>query len=133
MVKKILIAILLLALIGAGAVYYVWNKPHRDVNKEKGIVVSADSLSKLYNGNEKAADSAFLNKAIEVSGTVVKIDSNSDGGIMVILETHDPLAEVQCAMRDKGTVVAAGQKVVVKGFCSGLIFTNVSLTDCVIK
>jgi hypothetical protein len=133
MIKKILIAISLLALIGVGTGIYVWYKPHKKVEDVKGISVTAESLSKEYNANEKEADTKYLNKAIEVSGRIGEIDKNQDGGIMVVLKTGDPMAGVQCAMRDKNVSVATGQDVTIKGFCSGNGITGVSLTDCVIK
>jgi len=35
--------------------YYIWNKPHRDVNKEKGISISAIALFDSFYNNEKIA------------------------------------------------------------------------------
>ncbi len=133
MFKKFLVGGILLILIGVAAGIYVWFKPHPKVENAQGILITADSLSLVYGKNEKAADSMFLKKAIEVSGTINEIDTNQDGGIMVILQTGDPMAGVQCTMRDKGTTAVKGQKVVIKGFCSGNGLTGVSLTDCVIK
>jgi len=133
MVKKILIGIFVLALIGVCTGVYLWNKPHEKVEDAKGITTTAAALSKAYAANEQQADATYLNKAIEVSGTVGEVDNNQDGGIMVVLQTEDPMAGVQCAMRDKGTAAAKGQAIVIKGFCSGNGITGVSLTDCVIK
>jgi len=101
--------------------------------RRKGLIIAADVLAKEYNTDEKAADTKYLNKAIEVSGTVIEVEHNQDGGAMVILQTGDPETSVQCTMRDKGASPAKGQKVVIKGFCSGSIMGSVLLTDCVIK
>lgn len=133
MIKKFLIAIGLLVLIGICTGIYMWNKPHKKVEDAKGISITAEALSNEYNKDEKAADVKYLNKAIEVSGTISEIDKNQDGGLMVILQTADPMAGVQCTLRDKAAVVAKGQNIVIKGFCSGNGITGVSLTDCVIK
>jgi hypothetical protein len=133
MIKNILIAISVLVLIGICTGVYMWNKPHKKVEDAKGISITAEALSQEYNKDEKAADTKYLNKAIEVSGTVNETDKNQDGGMMVILQTGDPMAGVQCTMRDKGAAVVKGQQIVIKGFCSGNGITGVSLTDCVIK
>ncbi len=61
--------LLLLGLIGVGTGIYLWNKPHEKVEDAKGIVVTAAALSKEYNTDEKKADTKYLNKAIEVSGS----------------------------------------------------------------
>jgi hypothetical protein len=108
----------------------LWNKPHIKAEDVKGIKIDAFGLAKEYNVNEKAADAKYLNKVIEVSGTVTEVDSNQDGGIMVILQTADPTAGVQCSMRDKGLNISKGP-VTIKGFCSGNGITGVSLTGCI--
>jgi hypothetical protein len=109
-----------------------YKKPET-VDDKKGIVIDAAALSGAYTSNEKTADSLYLNKVIEVTGTVSETEQNQDGGLMVILKTDDPVVGVQCALRDKGATVAVGQTVTVKGFCSGNGITGVSLTDCILK
>ncbi len=132
MVKKILISALILAAIGVCTGIYLWNKPHEKVEDVKGISVDAKILAHEYTADEKAADAKYLNKAIEVSGTIMEIDNNQDGGTMLVLQTDDPAAGVQCAMREKGLKLSKGH-ITVKGFCSGNSITGVSLTDCVVK
>ena len=132
MMKKILITALIFALIGVGTAFYLWNKPHKKVENAQGISIDAKVLAREYSADEKATDAKYLNKAIEVSGTIMELDKNQDGGLMVILQTDDPAAGVQCAMRDKGLNLSKGH-IVIKGFCSGNGITGVSLTDCVIK
>lgn len=131
--KKILIAVAVLILIGVCTGVYMWNKPHKKVENAKGIDITADQLSKEYNADEKSADAKYLNKAIEVSGKVSETDNNQDGGVMIVLQTDNPMNSVQCAMRDKGVTATKGQSVTIKGFCSGNGITGVSLTSCVIK
>lgn len=134
MIKKILLFILLLVLVGVGLGIYEWNKKAVKVEDMKGIVsLSAISLSKEYAANEKNADAKYLNKPIEVSGTVSEIDSNQDGGVMIVLQTDDPTAGIQCALRDKGITANKGQQITIKGKCSGNGITGVSLTECVIN
>lgn len=136
MSKKLWIVVIVLALLGGGgygAWWYVWNKPHAKVEDAKGITVTAQALAKEYTADEKTADTKYLNKAIEVSGTVSETEKNQDGGLMVVLQTDDPTAGVQCTMRDKNATANKGQTVTIKGFCSGNGITGVSLTDCIIK
>jgi len=133
MLKKILIALFIFIIIGAGTAIYLWNKPHTKVEDVMGININAPELAKQYQANEKAADTKYLNKVMEVSGTVSETDKNQDGGTMIVLETGDPIAVIQCGMREKAITAAKGQKVVIKGFCSGNGITGVTLTDCIIK
>jgi hypothetical protein len=133
MIKKILGIIVILAVIGGGIGWYEWHKSFTKAEDVKGISIAADKLSKEYGANEKAADSLYLNKVIEVSGAISEIDTNQDGHLMIILQTGDPMAGVQCTMRDKGTVAAKGSNITIKGYCSGNGITGVSLTQCAIK
>ncbi|MES2701460.1 MAG: hypothetical protein V4649_02420 [Bacteroidota bacterium] len=131
MIKKILLAILILGAISAAIGVYQWNKPHEKVEDMKGVAVTAVTLSKEYTENEQAADNKYLNKAIEVSGTVSEVNTNQDGGLMVVLDSGDPMTGVQCTMREKGASIAKGQNIKLKGKCSGNGITGVSLTDCI--
>jgi hypothetical protein len=132
-IKRILIIVFIVAAVGLAIGIYQWNKPHSKVENAKSIVVTANGLSKDYIADEKGANVKYLNKAIEVSGVVSEVDKNQDGGLMLVLQTDDPVAGIQCSMRDKGATATKGQNVVIKGFCSGSDIAGVSLTDCVIK
>ncbi len=133
MVKKILLFALVAILIGVGTGIYLWTLPEKKVENSVGMDISAAALAKEYAANEAAANTKYLNKAIKVTGVVKETEKNSEGGIMVILDTGDPMADVQCALRDKNVSPAVGQSVVIKGFCSGSGITGVSLTACVIS
>jgi uncharacterized protein YxeA len=132
-IKKIIISVLLLATIGVGTGVYMWYKPHQKVENQLAIAVSADKLATDYTANEKAADAAYLNKAIQVKGTVKETETNADGGLMVVLRTSDAMIDIQCTMRDIGVQVAPDTELTLVGFCSGSGITGVSLTDCVLK
>lgn len=132
MLKKIIIAVLLLGAIGVGTGIYMWNKKPETVDNKKGVAITATDLAAAYTANEETANTQYLNKVIEVNGIIGETEQNQDGGSMIILQTGDPMAEVQCAMREKGVTVAKGASVTIKGFCSGSGMTGVSLTDCII-
>ncbi len=131
--KKIAGVLLVAGLIGGGAGYYMWNKPHPKAENATAIVFKADDLFKEYNKDEKAADAKYLNKVIEVTGSVTESEKNQDGGVMAVLGTSDPSAGIQCAMREKNITLDKGKELTIRGFCTGNGITGVSLTDCVIK
>ena len=132
-VKKASFTIFILILIGGGTIIYLWNKPHKKAENVKSINITAAALAKEYRASEENADTKYLNKAIDVSGTISEVDKNQDGGIMIILQTDDPSAGIGCALRDKGANPIKGQNIEIIGFCSGNSITGVSLTDCIIK
>jgi hypothetical protein len=128
-----LVVLVLLGSVGAFIGYRMYNKPHPNVAAMKAdVTFTAAALAKEYGADEKAADAKYLNKIIEVSGTISEVQDNQDGGKMVILATEDPAQGVQCSMIDKSAKYTVGQQVTVKGKCSGQLM-GVSLTECSIK
>ncbi|MEZ5016947.1 MAG: hypothetical protein R2800_07830 [Flavipsychrobacter sp.] len=133
MLKKIIIVLLLLAVVGGGVAYFMWNKPHQKAEDIKGIEVTVSQVANDFSTDQKKAEAKYLDKVIEVAGTVNEVNQNQDGQLLVILGGEDPTASVQCSMRDKGVAVKEGDKITVKGFCAGLsLFEDVMLTDCVL-
>ncbi|HNE30452.1 MAG TPA: hypothetical protein PLW66_14865, partial [Saprospiraceae bacterium] len=68
--KKVILAVLALALVGAGVGYYLWNKPHQDIAASKtDVAIDAKQLFDEFNNDETAATAKYLDKMIAVSGT----------------------------------------------------------------
>ncbi|PZF70795.1 OB-fold protein [Taibaiella soli] len=130
--KNILLVLLGIVVIVIIVGVRMWNKPHPKAEDAKGIPVTAVALFKDYSTDENAANTKYLNKVLEVNGTVASIDTNQEGGIAVILASDDIMSGVMCTMRDKNQTVAKGNTVTLKGFCSGFV-SDVKLTDCVVK
>ena len=132
-VRNILLIIIAAVLIAGGFAYKMWTKPRQKAEDIKGLSITAIDLGKAFNTDEHKADSLYLNKAIEVSGTISATDKNQDGGTMILLDTGNPDLPVQCTMREKNITAANGKIVTIKGFCSGSNITGVLLTDCILK
>ena len=132
MVKKIILAVVVIAIIGVCTGVYMWNKKPPKAEDSKGIVTSAIGITKEYTADEKKADAAYLNKVLELSGTVAEVTKNQDGATVVNLETGDPMAAAQCTMREPNVQVTKGQNIVIKGFCKGNNM-GVVITDCILK
>ena len=113
--------------------YRVWNKPHSKVEDAEGVKITADALSKAFAADENKANQQYLNKAIEVTGSVSEVIENQDGGTMLGLQTDDPMMGIPCTMREGTGPAEIGKTVTIKGFCSGSGITGVSLTDCILK
>lgn len=131
--RKILLGVLGLFVIGAAVAVILWNKPHAKVEDQQSTAITAVALKQAYEKDEAAANKLYLNKVLEVSGTVSGLDKNQDGGSMLLLDTGDPSDEIQCTLRDKGAQAAKGAAVRVKGFCTGSNLLGITLTDCVIS
>ena len=130
--KLILFSLLGILLIGLGAFFYVFNKPHRDVESEQGIQVSATKIFADYQMDEQAANKIYLDKALEVQGVISEVKTNQEGKPVVVLKSSDPFFGVVCTLKENKASVKSGEQVVVKGFCSGFS-SDVVLRDCIIQ
>jgi hypothetical protein len=108
-------------LAAAGVVYYVYNKPHRDVSSEKGVQLSAQNLYDAFRTNENDANKLYLDKAIELTGEVADVSTNQDGKTVVNFKTSDPLVVINCTFRDNPGELKPGQTITFKGICTGYI------------
>lgn len=131
--RTILLVLLAGLIIAAAIGYREWTKPRTRAEDVKGIAITAVDLGKAYSADEQKANGKYLNKVIEVNGTISEVDKNQDGGIVILLTSNDPDIPVQCTMREKNVAVEKGKTVTVKGFCSGSSITGILLTDCIVK
>lgn len=120
--KKILltaIAIIIAAVFGVA--YYEYNKPVEDVAALTGQHVNATDLFKDYSLNEQAANKAYLNKALEVSGKVLEVKQNLNAPSQIILDAGDPMFGIACTMDKSLKKVKPGDTVTIKGICTGYL------------
>jgi len=126
------IIILIIFIVGSFTVgYIIWNKPQRKVENEKGIEVTSAQLVKDYQANEAEANKKYLDKAIQVSGTVSDIKNDQDGNSTIMLASDDVFAGVLCTLKEKPVKVTSGATITIKGICSGML-SDVRLREAVI-
>ena len=118
----LLIAIVLIICAGAGFAYYEYNKPPLTAAEMSAVPVSAVDLFKNYATNEQQANQFYLNKALQVSGTVidVKQDSSSQSS-QIILDGGDPMFGVACTLDAVQQPVKPGDHITIKGICTGFL------------
>jgi hypothetical protein len=132
--KKILLSLLAVGLIGAAYGYYLWNKPHEDMGAAKAAVtLSAAQLLGEYTTDETAANGKYLGQTIAVNGTV-KESAEEGGTVKVMLDAGDENFGVYCtldsAFQHPRKVFPVGESVTLKGKCDG-INLDVQLSRCV--
>jgi hypothetical protein len=119
---KVLLTIAAIGLIaGLLMVFWIFNKPHRDVAKEKGIALSAQQVYDAFRTNEASANSKYLDKAIELTGTVADVSTNQEGQKVVNFSTNDPLVMINCTFKTDPGNLKAGDTITFKGICTGYI------------
>lgn len=123
-----------------GTVYYVFNKPHRNVEKEKpAYTLTATELFADFSEDEQAGYEKYGDKVIEVSGEIVEINEGEKQQLTIVL--GDVLEGVSCAIadeemqenKDKVSGLSTGDNVTLKGKCDGMdMIMGVVLTRCFI-
>ncbi len=127
--KKILKigAILLVVglLTGSGVVYYMLNKPHRDIQSAKtDYTVTSTQIVKEYLENNSAANEKYLSddgdsKILEITGTVSKISEDFNGLAVVLLKNENDQAGVNCSFTEetnqRAKTLSIGQTATIKG------------------
>ena len=130
-IKTVLIVLALLAAGGAATGYYLWNKPHRNVDAAQAdFSVEATDLFAQYASDETGANPKYLDKIITVCGIVDDV-TNEAGSVKVQLIGGGELGGVSCEMQAGSTLVPPkGSRVCVKGICTGYLM-DVVLSRCV--
>src|SRR5690606_41462662 len=87
MIKKILGGIFVVLLLGIGAVYFVFNKPHPSVDKPD-MLVSASELIMAFEEDERAANGKYVGKVLEVSGTIAEVIEKQNRFVLLLGDTY---------------------------------------------
>lgn len=131
--KNIIIAILVLGIIGLFVAYKIYNKPHINVSKAKSdLTLTADTIINDFSSDENVANSKYLEKIIEVKGTISEVKNEKGKGI-VTLKTNDDFGSVICHLSADATKnissLKEGQTITLKGICTGYLM-DVILVKC---
>ena len=133
--KKYLFSFGIIGLIGLVVGLIIYNKPHKDIKSSAAdLQIEASQLLSQFEENESNANTKYLDKLIEVSGSIRETSTDEDGNINVILESENPLSGVICQLDNltehKNTSFKPGEKVAFKGLCTGMLI-DVVLVRCV--
>lgn len=128
--KTLIIVALLIGAIG----YYYYNRTTSSLeNTTPDFVLSADDIFSEFEKNEVDANKKFLDKVIEVSGTVQSFSNENLADRNVTLQTESGMFGVICKLDstyDAKYTVAEGNKIKIKGVCTGMLM-DVVLIRCI--
>ncbi len=123
-----ILAIIILIIV----VKWIFQPASKSVQKEEAeFMFGASALVNEFIIDEQMANSLYLDKIIQVSGT---IDNIADDGSVVVVSLKDPEGSsgVLCSF-DKSSLsvekLTLGNKLTVKGICTGYLL-DVVLTKC---
>lgn len=144
--KKILltaaIVIAVVAIAGTIYAYKEYNRKGVDIADAKATYSNTSSeLIEAFTSDEKSSNAKYLSKVVEITGEVKKIDTDEKGFPTLILGEANSMSSVRCSLDSLYTNSAAniivGQKISVKGICTGFIAdemgigSDVILTHCI--
>ncbi|RNL87851.1 hypothetical protein ED312_09485 [Sinomicrobium pectinilyticum] len=123
-------------LIGAVIFMKQYNKPHTDVHSaDPDYTLTATSLLEVFKTDETSANSLYLDKILQVEG-VIKDISAVDGNSIITLGVENSGESIICNMypteNKKVLGLHKGQKITVKGICTGFLL-DVILVRAVIS
>ncbi len=135
--KKIVLLILGLAILGGIYGYFQWNKPHQDIAASKeDLRIKSNDLLIAFENDETKANELYLDKLIIVNGVIKELEKNEMGETTVILATENDMSSIICNLdplvKHNSKSLKVGQSVNLKGLCSGYLM-DVVLDRCVIK
>jgi hypothetical protein len=136
MSSKNLITSLIVAVALSGAAYLVYQyleNRKSSVNVDGSI--DAKVLYEEFRANQAAAFAKYSDKPIKIKGVVAT--QNKEGGTIVInLDTENALDAVACGLdvsvAHEKVNFEAGEEVIFKGICNGIIENEVRISNCVL-
>lgn len=136
--KKIILSVLVLALIGAAGTYYyafVYSKNRKfDMVNAEAMTIDASTLVKAFQDNETEANKNYLDKVLSIDGTVSATDQTQTGERTLTLSSEDPFAGVMITLDStEAASVNVNDKVKVKGFCKGFLSDVVITNGIIVK
>src|SRR5690606_11904509 len=98
------------------------------------FVVAAPAFFSEFELDETAANLKYLDKVIEISGSVRSFSKDEEGIVSITLGTDNELSGVICQLDQltthKRTTFESGEAVKFKGICTGMLM-DVVLVRCV--
>jgi len=129
--------LILLFIVILGCVFiavYLFNLQDKDLQKVKpDIEVTANDLLNAFEANEAEADSIYLNKVIDVAGTVASVSFGENNSVNVSLKTENPLSTIICTFNStpEKFELNPDDNVTIRGELTGFLM-DVLLNNCVI-
>lgn len=118
--KKIVIFFLAFIIIAGVVGYYFYDKGPVNVKNAAGKKTNAATLYQSFLKDSTAAKKIYLNNILEVSGKVMKVSKNQENQVIVMLQTNEAGAYVNCTMEEEVTGLVENKQATLKGICTGM-------------
>ncbi len=119
--KKNIVFFILAIIIIAGAIgFYLFNKGPVNVKNAQAVKVDAAILYQAFLKDSVQGRQTYANKILEVTGMVTKVSKNQQNQVIVMLQTNEGGAYINCTMEDEAVSLTENQQAVLKGICTGM-------------
>ena len=133
-IKVALFFVTFIALAAILAALYMFNLKHTDMAKAKpDYVISATDLQKAFEDDETVASKKYINKILEVNGTILSSKLSENNAVNITLATGNDFSSVICTFPAvKDTInMSLGKEITLRGECSGFLM-DVLLNNCAV-
>jgi hypothetical protein len=111
------IAIVVIA--GAGFAWWVYHKPHRNINNEIAVKSETNALLDAFKQNEKTASTQYTDKVLELSGIVKEASKNDAGNWVINIENDAQTGSITVAFSALQDQLQPFDSIAYKGICAG--------------
>jgi len=131
MLRKIIIGLGVVAVMLMVVTYFIYNKPHRSVDKAD-TSVDAVALVAAFVKNEEEANKNYLDKVVEVKGKVKEV-TKKENAYVILLGDDASMSSVNCTLDHGQDALASrlkpGDETVIRGHCTGYLL-DVVIINC---
>jgi hypothetical protein len=117
--KYILGFIVIVVIAGAGFAWWVYHKPHRNINDEIAVKTETNALIDAFKQNEKTASAQYNDKVLELSGIVKDASKNDAGNWVINIENDAQTGSITVAFSALQNTVQPFDSISYKGICAG--------------
>jgi hypothetical protein len=118
--KRNIIIFFLVVIIGGAVGFYFYNKGPVNVKNTAAVKTEATALYQFFLKDSAAAKKTYLDNVLEVSGLVMKVSKNQENQVIVMLQTNEAGAYVNCTMEEEMAGLVENKQATLKGICTGM-------------
>ena len=111
--------IALIGILGGGFAWWVYNKPHRNINNELAVNVPVNVLLDAFKQNEKTASTQYNDKVLALSGIVKEASKNDAGNWVATIEIGTDNGSITVAFSALQDSIQPFDSIAYKGICAG--------------
>ena len=111
--------LILVAIAAGGFAWWIFHKPHRNINTEIAVTIGTNDLLDAFKKNEKTASTKYTNKVLELTGIVKEASKNDAGNWVINIENSTQTGSITVAFSALKDTIQAFDSIAYKGICAG--------------